>query len=112
MTLYLIQIDCAPGPTRPIHILKWACENAKIPIPNGMQSGRLFGNWGFYVELSDGDMKKLWENIKPFYPAHVRYADFSKDDIEKIPGEGLSIQDVLKEYGLSTTPASDQRACQ
>jgi hypothetical protein len=101
MTLYYIQIDCAPGPTRPIHIFKWACENAKILIPKGIQSGRLFGNWGFYVELSDEDMKKLWENIKPFYPDHVRYADFSKEeDMKKMPEEGLSIQDALKEYGL------------
>lgn len=98
MVLFLIQIDCPPGSIRPIHILKWACENTKIPIPKGIQSGRLFGNWGFYVELSDEAMKKLWENIKPFYPAHVRYADFSRE--EKVPEEGSSIQDVLKEYGL------------
>jgi diketogulonate reductase-like aldo/keto reductase len=101
MTLYFIEIDCPPGSIRPIHILKWACENTKIPIPKGVQSGRLFGNWGFYVELSDEDMKKLWENIKPFYPGHVRYADYSiEKEMKKMPEEGLSIQDVLKEYGL------------
>ena len=98
MTLFLIQIDCPPGPTRPIHILKWACENAKIPIPKGIQSGRAFGHWMFYAELSDEDMKKLWENILTFYPGHIRYADYAKE--EKMPEEGLSIQDVLEEYNL------------
>lgn len=100
MTLYFIQIDCPPGPARPIHILKWACENTKIPVPKGIQTMRLFGNWGFHVELSEEDMKKLWENIKPFYPGHVRYADFSKEETEKMPKDGLSIEGVLKEYGL------------
>lgn len=98
MTLFLIDIDCPPGQMRPIHILKLACENIKIPIPEGKQSGRLFGNWEFYVELSEEDMKKLWGNIKTFYPGHVRYASFSKE--EKMPEEGLSIKDVLKDYGL------------
>jgi len=98
MTLFLIDIDCPPGMARPIHILKWACDNAKMPIPKGKQSGRLFGNWQFYVELSEEDMKKLWENIKTFYPGHIRYAGFSKE--EKMPEEGLSIKDVLKDYGL------------
>ena len=100
MTLFFIQIDCPPGPTRPIHVLKWACENAKIPVPKGMQSGRIFGNWMFYVELSEEDMKKLWGNIQTLYPDHIRYADYAKEEGEKMPGEGLSIQDVLKEYGL------------
>jgi len=98
MVVFLVEIDCYIGPTRPIHILKWACENAKIHIPKGVQSGRLFGNWWFYVELSEEDMKKLWENIKTFYPGHIRYASYSVE--ENIPKEGSSICDILKEYGL------------
>ena len=100
MTLFFIQIDCPPGHVRPIHILKWACENADIPIPKGVHSGRVFGNWMFYAELSDEDMKKLWESIKTFYPDNIRYADYSKEEGEKIPEDCLSIQDVLKEYNL------------
>lgn len=98
MTLFLINIDCPPGPMRPIHILKLACDNIKIPIPEGKQCGRLFGNWQFYIELPEEDMKKLFENIKTFYPGNVRYADFLKE--EKIPEEGSSIKDILKDYGL------------
>lgn len=98
MAIFLIDIDCPPGQIRPINILKYACDNAKIPIPDGIQSGRLFGNWQFYVNLSEEDMKKLWENIKPFYPGHIRYANCSKE--EKMPEKGLSIKDVLKDYGL------------
>ena len=99
MTLYIVQIDCPPGYTRPIHILKWACENAKIPIPKGIQSGRVFGNWMFYLELSDEDMKKLWESIRLFYTSHVRYVDYAKEE-DKMPEDGLSIEKVLKEYNL------------
>ncbi len=98
MVLFLIEIDCPPGSIRPIHILKWAFEKAKISLPDGIQSGRLFGNWGFYIELSEEDMEKLWENIKIFYPGHLRYADYSI--AENMPEEGSSIKDVLKEYGL------------
>lgn len=98
MTVFLIEIDCYTGPIRPIHILKWACENANIPMPNGVQSGRVFGNWGFYVELSEKDMEKLWENIRPFYPGNIRYAGYSLE--ENMPKEGLSIQDVLKDYNI------------
>lgn len=98
MTLFLVEIDCPPGPTRPIHILKWACENTRISIPKGLQSGRLFGNWLFFIELSEEDMKKLWENVKKFYPGQIRYANYSIE--ENMPKDGLSIYDVLKEYGL------------
>lgn len=98
MAVFLIDIDCYVGPIRPIHILKWACENAKIPVPKGIQSGRSFGNWGFYVELSEEDMKKLWENIKQFYSGHIRYAGYSIE--EKMPEKGSSIQNVLEEYDL------------
>lgn len=96
MTLFFIQIDCPPGSIRPIHILKWSCENAKIPIPKGILSGGVFGNWMFHVELSENDMKRLWENVKTFYPDHIRYADYSLE--EKMPEEGLSIEDVLRDY--------------
>lgn len=98
MTIFFIQIDCPPGPIRPIHILKWACENTKIPIPKGVHSGRLFGNWGFYVELSEECMEKLWKSIKVFYPGHIRYADYGIE--EKMPEDGSPIYEVLKEYNL------------
>jgi hypothetical protein len=99
-----IIIDCEPGGIRPIHVFVKACSQAGIPIPEGKQWGRFFGEWRFYVSLERAVMERLFESLKLLYPASCRYIGYSvssEDIYEVVKDEGVPIKSVMEEWNVT-----------
>ena len=66
MTTQTIELDCAPGMTRPGDLLPGVIEGTGLPVRDAVS--KLFGNWVFDYSDIPADQ---WEKAKPILAMHI-----------------------------------------